>query len=379
MKALINRIHNTIDLCWESFSAKVGCGLITINKEASMQLQFAYLLKNTLDLVVYNDDEYVELELETGIPIHGRMRECDIVIEIVKGDTKCFLPIEMKCYKEFASSGGKRGASDIFMKDVYADLQLLEQYSSINNYIEGIALIMTDLKRLVFPKNKNGKKWDYDISHGKSFTNGIALNTPIGGYDVSIKLNGSYIFNWTVVGNFYFLKLESNTYEWVYDHNEDNTVRYTLGKLGVRNLICVGINPSTATPENLDPTLKKVNRIAELNGYDGWLMLNVYPQRETYPDNIDLVSNDECVLENNKIIQEVLKNYKFQDIWAAWGTTIEHRPFLKDCLKELSSNFDDSYRWLNFGDCTKYGHPRHPLYVPYSNEFFNFDINEYLK
>ncbi len=379
MEALINRVHKTTDLCWDSFSAKVGCGLISINKEASMQLQFAYLLKNTLDLVVYNDDESVELELETGIPLNGRMRECDIVVEIVKGDKKCFLPIEMKCYKEYASSGGKRGASDIFMKDVYEDLQLLEHYSFTENYIDGIVLVMTDLKRLVFPQKKLGKKWDFDISDGKSFTNGITLNTPIGGYDVDINLRGSYVFNWTTVGRYYFLKLSSNKYKWVYEHNEDNSSRYTLGRIGTRNLICIGINPSTATPEGLDSTLKKVNRIAELNGYDGWLMLNIYPQRDTYPNNIDLVSNDDGIKANNKAIQEVLKMYKFKDIWAAWGTTIEHRPFLKDCLEELSKNFDASYRWLHYDDTTKYGHPRHPLYVSYSKEFKDFDINKYLE
>lgn len=379
MEILINRIHKTINLCWDSFSAKVGCGLITINKEASMQLQFAYLLKNTLDLAIYNDDETVELELETGIKLGHRTRECDIVIEIEKGNQNAFLPIEMKCYKEYASSGGKRGASDIFMKDVYEDLQLLEKYSALDNYIDGIILVMTDLRRLVYPKKKQGKKWDYDISNGKSFTNGININTPIGGYDVSIKLEGSYVFNWTTVGSFYFLKLTSNKNQWVYDHNEDNSVRYTLGKVGTRNLICIGINPSTATPEDLDPTLKKVSEIARLNGYDGWLMLNVYPQRDTYPDNIDLVSNDEGVKANNKAIKKVLKKYNFQDIWAAWGTTIEHRPFLKDCLKELSKNFDDSYKWLHYDECTKYGHPRHPLYASYSKEFTEFDIKSYLE
>ena len=65
MKQLINRIENIVTLCWESFSAKVGNGIIAINKEASMQLQFAYLLKNALDLTVYDSDEAVELELET--------------------------------------------------------------------------------------------------------------------------------------------------------------------------------------------------------------------------------------------------------------------------------------------------------------------------
>ena len=210
MEDLVNRVKGIVDICWDSFSAKVGCGLITINKEASMQLQFAYLVKNTLDLSVYNEDETVELELETAIPVDGRLRECDIVIQITKGNIEVFLPIEMKCYKEFASSGGKRGASDIFMKDVYHDLELLEKYKTQEKYISGIELVMSDLERLVFPKTKRGKKWDYDISQGKTISNGINLTTPIGGYETNINLKGSYAFNWHQVNNFYFLKLESN-------------------------------------------------------------------------------------------------------------------------------------------------------------------------
>lgn len=205
-----NRVNSIVDICWDSFSAKVGCGLIVINKEASMQLQFAYILKNSLDLAVYNDDESLEIELETAIPVNGRLRECDIVIQMTKGAEELFLPIEMKCYKEFASSGGKRGASDIFMKDVYQDLELLESYTKNNHYGNGIGLVMTDLSRIPFPKSKRGKKWNYDISDGTVLSGITVKNTPIGGYGVNITLNKNYMFNWNQVNNYYFLKLEAN-------------------------------------------------------------------------------------------------------------------------------------------------------------------------
>ena len=54
MEDLLNRVKNIIDLCWESFSAKVGGGLINVNKEASMQLNFAYILKNSIDLIIHH-------------------------------------------------------------------------------------------------------------------------------------------------------------------------------------------------------------------------------------------------------------------------------------------------------------------------------------
>jgi hypothetical protein len=210
MDVLIERVNDIIKICWESFSAKIGCGLVEINKEASMQLNFAYLLKNTIDLAIHNEDEKITIELETTIPIKGRTKECDVVIKIEKGDTTNYLPIEMKCYKEKASSGGNRGALDIFFKDVYVDIELLESYSKEKNFLKGIMLVMTDLRRSVFPSIKKGKYWDYDISNGTIISGGVTKNTSIGGFDVNIKIDGYYCFEWKEYNNFYFLKLETN-------------------------------------------------------------------------------------------------------------------------------------------------------------------------
>lgn len=210
MDNLVKRVNDIIEICWESFSAKIGCGLIQINKEASMQLNFAYLLKNTIDLAIHQEDEKITIELETTIPVNGRSKECDVVVKIEKGEAILNLPIEMKCYKELASSGGKRGALDIFFKDVHVDIELLESYSKKEKFLKGIMLVMTDFKNAVFPIKKNGKYWDYDISNGTIIFGGVTKHTPIGGGDVAITIDGNYNFEWKEYNNFYFLKLENN-------------------------------------------------------------------------------------------------------------------------------------------------------------------------
>ena len=210
MDNLVKRVNDIIEICWESFSAKIGCGLIETNKEASMQLNFAYLVKNTIDLAIHNEDEKITIELETTILVNGRSRECDVVVKIEKGDNIFYLPIEMKCYKELASSGGKRGALDIFFKDVFVDIELLESYSKKEHFLKGIMLIMTDFRNAVFPEKKNGKYWDYDISHGSQIKGTVTKNTSIGGFDVNINIDGNYNFDWKQYNNFYFLKLENN-------------------------------------------------------------------------------------------------------------------------------------------------------------------------
>lgn len=42
------------------------------------------------------------------------------------GGQKYAIAIEMRCYRTLAASGGYRGATDIFMKDIYEDFYLLE-------------------------------------------------------------------------------------------------------------------------------------------------------------------------------------------------------------------------------------------------------------
>ena len=54
------RMRASVSLCWEMFSRKVGNKLISINKEASMQLQYAYLLKQLTSLITLHENERFE-------------------------------------------------------------------------------------------------------------------------------------------------------------------------------------------------------------------------------------------------------------------------------------------------------------------------------
>ena len=71
---------------------------------------------------------------------------------------------------------------------------------------------------------------------------------------------------------------------WLYAPNFYSEYRYILGTRGKNPLICIGINPSTAKPNDLDNTLKSVERIALGNCFDSFIMFNVYAQRATDPD-----------------------------------------------------------------------------------------------
>ena len=74
--------------------------------------------------------------------------------------------------------------------------------------------------------------------------------------------------------------------KWLYVPCEYSEYRYILGTRGQKPLICIGINPSTAAPDNLDNTLKSVQRIASCNGFDSFIMFNLYPLRSSNPDDL---------------------------------------------------------------------------------------------
>lgn len=48
----------------------------------------------------------------------------------------------------------------------------------------------------------------------------------------------------------------------------------------------------------LDNKLKSVVRVSEANGFDSWIMLNIYPQRATYPEDMNVKRNYNLVGEN---------------------------------------------------------------------------------
>ena len=172
--------------------------------------------------------------------------------------------------------------------------------------------------------------------------------------------------------------------KWLYVPDFYTEYRYILGTRGKKPLICIGINPSTAAPDALDNTLKSVSRIAGGNGYDSWIMFNVYAQRATRPEDMDRNGNMSLHRENMSAFRYVLSNAAREGqrpaVWAAWGAIIEKRPYLAACLRDMAE-IGQEYNaiWLRAGKCSQRGHPHHPLYLKKDEKTEEFDIGGYLE
>ena len=166
--------------------------------------------------------------------------------------------------------------------------------------------------------------------------------------------------------------------KWLYVPCHYSEYRYILGTKGVNPLICIGINPSTAAPDDLDNTLKSVERIALFNGFDSFIMFNVYPQRATNPDDMDKSFNAPMHEQNMAAFRHILSLYKeghTPSVWAAWGTIIEKRDYLKTCVKDMVKIGEEfGTKWYTAGAKSKAkGHPHHPLYLKKDSTVDAFD------
>lgn len=169
--------------------------------------------------------------------------------------------------------------------------------------------------------------------------------------------------------------------KWIYVPDFYSEYRYILGTKGQKPLICVGINPSTAEPDNLDNTLKSAQRIALGNGFDSFIMFNVYAQRATVPDDMEKEMNPILHRENMKAFEYILGLCGEKPcVWAAWGAIIEKREYLPSCILDMVEiGNKHGAKWYTAGARSKAGHPHHPLYLKSDSKLDDFEVSEYCR
>ena len=135
-----------------------------------------------------------------------------------------------------------------------------------------------------------------------------------------------------------------------------------------RLLVCVGLNPSTATETVDDPTIRRVTDYARRWGLGGIVMLNAFGYRSTDPKGM-LAADDPVGPGNKDSFDETLGKLKGRPapvvlcMWGAHGTHMDQD--------------EEVMGWLRWPDIQPVclgvnanGTPKHPLYLPKDAEPF---------
>lgn len=164
------------------------------------------------------------------------------------------------------------------------------------------------------------------------------------------------------------------------DCKAEGNHRFALEQEGENVLIVIGLNPSTADEKVADPTMRRVLSIADANGYDGFVMLNLSSERATEPKAMSPVLDDKMHGRNLMAVMDCEMKYPDADVLLAFGNNITCREYLPICFNDIWETLEGNHRWLRIGGpdgITKDGHPRHPLYAKADSKLEPFDADAY--
>lgn len=149
--------------------------------------------------------------------------------------------------------------------------------------------------------------------------------------------------------------------------SSDARYRYSLGRvwdggLGIARFI--GLNPSTATHEEDDPTIRRCMRFARDWGLGGIVMLNIFAYRATDPKALQTVPHPVGALTDYYLETLGSGTHPFPVI-ACWGVHGELHARGAAAFAILKRASRDQVQVFGF---TKGGHPKHPLYLRAASE-----------
>ncbi len=126
-------------------------------------------------------------------------------------------------------------------------------------------------------------------------------------------------------------------------------------------MLFVMLNPSKATEVQNDPTVERCERRARALGFGAFQVTNIFAWRDTDPFKMRKATdpigpdNDATILAGVGWADQVI---------AAWGTHGAHL----DRGPQMAVTLHATGRPIFTLGLSKHGHPKHPLYIGYSQQ-----------
>jgi hypothetical protein len=140
--------------------------------------------------------------------------------------------------------------------------------------------------------------------------------------------------------------------------------RYALTRTwdaGGKRVLFVMLNPSKATEVQNDPTVERCERRARALGFGAFQVTNIFAWRDTDPFQMRKAKdpigpgNDAAILAGVAWADQVI---------AAWGTHGAHM----NRGPQVTTLLQGTGKPLYTLGLSKHGHPKHPLYISYSQQ-----------
>ena len=132
------------------------------------------------------------------------------------------------------------------------------------------------------------------------------------------------------------------------------------------NCLFIGLNPSTATAESDDATVRKCMALARSWGLSGMTMANLFAVRCRYPQILSTHQNPVGPENDRFLLPEIEQAHTLVAMWGNHGL----KPYGQSTRRDqFILSFRDDWQCVG---TTKYGAPRHPLYVANSSTLVNF-------
>lgn len=138
------------------------------------------------------------------------------------------------------------------------------------------------------------------------------------------------------------------------EFSKDGKYRYALWRIWNYDrplVMIIGLNPSTASADRDDPTIRRVKKFAFDWGYGGFYMMNLFAIVSAKPSV--LKTDPDPLGDNDGWLEKI--SPKCQKIIFAWGSFKE----AKERSQQVIKMFPKAYALQINND----GSPKHPLYV----------------
>ncbi|MCI2399850.1 DUF1643 domain-containing protein [Aliiroseovarius subalbicans] len=128
-----------------------------------------------------------------------------------------------------------------------------------------------------------------------------------------------------------------------------------------KKALFIMLNPSTATEVQNDPTVERCERRARTLGFGAFRVTNIFAWRDTDPKKmraaVDPVgpANDAAIVDSCPWADQII---------CAWGAHGDHL----DRGRQIEALMRATKLPLFHLGLTKAGHPKHPLYIAYSQQ-----------